>query len=61
MEVAAIACQQLVAHATEYLEGALPRERLLAVERHLELCEPCRNYLDQMRRVIRALHGLKFD
>jgi hypothetical protein len=47
-------CSELVELATDYLEGALPLEQQLVVERHLAFCVPCVEYLDQMRTVIAA-------
>ena len=45
--------------ATEYLEGVLPVEQRLIVERHLAFCSPCVDYLEQMRAVIRATGALR--
>ena len=42
-------CADFVELATEYLEGALPIEQRLIVERHLAFCTPCVDYLEQMR------------
>lgn len=47
-------CIDFVELATEYLEGALPVEQRLIVERHLAFCSPCVDYLEQMRTVVRA-------
>ena len=60
-EVEEMACEELVAVVTEYLEGTLPvgdRERF---EAHLAECPYCVNYLDQMRETIAALGGLTED
>ena len=47
-----IACEQAVALATDYLEGALsPRDRA-RFERHLAGCPHCTEYLAQMRATI---------
>jgi len=51
-----VACQQWVELVTDYLDGALPRRLVRAIDRHLAGCEHCREYLDQMRRTI-ALTG----
>ena len=45
-------CIDFVELATEYLEGALPVEQRLIVERHLAFCSPCLDYLEQMRAVM---------
>ena len=59
MGIQELSCQELVEIITDYLEGALSdldRERF---ERHLESCEGCRTYLDQMRRTIALAGTLK--
>ncbi|MFL6136330.1 MAG: anti-sigma factor family protein [Frankiaceae bacterium] len=50
-----IDCRTLVELLTDYLEGALEEPALTRLERHLEVCPPCRDYLDQLRATIRAL------
>lgn len=52
-------CVDFVELATDYLEGALPTERRLIVERHLAFCLPCVDYLEQMRATIRATGALR--
>jgi len=52
-------CVDFVELATDYLEGALPTERRLIVERHLAFCTPCVDYLAQMRATVRATGGLR--
>jgi anti-sigma factor RsiW len=52
-------CNDFVELATEYLEGALPVEQRLIVERHLAFCSPCVDYLEQMRAVIRTTGTLR--
>lgn len=51
-------CRDFVELATEYLEGTLPPDQRLVVERHLAFCTPCVDYLDQMRATIRAMGAL---
>jgi len=53
-----IACQEFVELVTDHLEGTLPREVERAVAAHLELCEPCRIYLEQIRSTAAALRTL---
>jgi anti-sigma factor RsiW len=48
-----MACQELVEVVTDYLEGALSDRERIRFERHLEGCEGCRSYLEQMRTTIR--------
>ena len=47
-----ISCQELVEVVTDYLEGKLPPDEVAVFEAHLELCDGCRWYLDQMRVTI---------
>ena len=54
-----ISCQELVELATEYLEGALADEELALFEAHLNFCEGCVSYLDQMRLTIGATGTLR--
>lgn len=53
-----IACQEFVELVTDHLEGALPAGVERAIAAHLELCEPCRIYLDQIRSTATALRGM---
>jgi predicted anti-sigma-YlaC factor YlaD len=47
-------CRDLVEVVTDYLEGTMaPRERR-RFDRHLDVCEGCLDYLEQMRTVIRV-------
>jgi anti-sigma factor RsiW len=52
-------CVDFVELVTDYLEGALPTEQLLIIERHLAFCAPCVDYLDQMRATVRATGALR--
>jgi predicted anti-sigma-YlaC factor YlaD len=54
-------CRDFVELATDYLEGALTAEQCLVVERHLAFCDPCVDYLDQLRAVIRSAGELRED
>jgi anti-sigma factor RsiW len=51
----AISCQEVVEIITDYLEGRLSAEDVAIFEAHLELCDGCRWYLDQMRITIAAV------
>jgi predicted anti-sigma-YlaC factor YlaD len=53
-----IACQEFVELVTHHLEGTLPQEVERAIAAHLELCEPCRIYLEQIRSTAAALRTL---
>lgn len=52
-------CVDFVELVTDYLEGALPTEQRLIIERHLAFCVPCVDYLDQMRAAVRATGALR--
>jgi anti-sigma factor RsiW len=49
-----ITCQELVEQVTEYLDGALSAEETELLEQHVNFCEGCDWYLDEMRRTIAA-------
>jgi predicted anti-sigma-YlaC factor YlaD len=55
-QVKEMSCIEIVELVTEYLEGSLPALEVRRFEGHLELCEGCVTYLDQMRTSI-ALSG----
>jgi anti-sigma factor RsiW len=57
-DVLTIACREFVELVTEHLEGTLPEPVERAIAEHLELCEPCVVYLEQMRSTARALRTL---
>ena len=50
-----VACREFVELVTEHLEGTLPDELERAVSAHLELCQPCVEYLEQTRATVRLL------
>jgi len=52
-----LTCREVSEHATDYMEGALPVRRFLAVRWHLLLCRMCRAYLAQLRRTASLLRG----
>jgi anti-sigma factor RsiW len=56
-----INCRRVVEMVTDYLEGALAPSVALAVDRHLDTCEGCRRYLEQMRITIGAVGRLRND
>jgi len=45
-------CQELVELVTDYLEGALPAGQRSRFEAHLDDCDDCPLYLEQMRLTI---------
>lgn len=53
-----MACNELVELITDYIEGRLPPAEVRRFDDHLEICEGCRTYLEQMRETIDALGHL---
>ncbi|MGH2735301.1 MAG: anti-sigma factor family protein [Actinomycetota bacterium] len=47
-----LSCKELVELVTNYLEGRLEASEAGRFEAHLQQCEGCANYLDQMGRTI---------
>jgi anti-sigma factor RsiW len=57
-DVVTVACREFVELVTEHLEGTLPDQVQAAIAAHLELCDPCVVYLEQMRSTAAALRGV---
>ena len=53
-----LTCQQLVELVTDYLEDRLPAAERRRFDAHLELCEGCVAYVEQMRALIAELGRL---
>jgi hypothetical protein len=47
-----ISCQEVVELVTDYVEGALDHEEASLFEQHLNFCDGCVWYVDQMRTTI---------
>jgi len=43
---------EVVGHVTDYLDGTMRAEDRQSFEAHLETCDDCRSYVDQVRRAI---------
>jgi len=54
-----MSCRELVELVTEYFDDALPPGERAAFERHLGECDPCVDYLDEMRTTIRLTGSLR--
>jgi anti-sigma factor RsiW len=54
-----LTCQELTEVLTDYLEGAMSPEDVARFDAHLELCEGCVTYVEQMRQTIRTVHALR--
>ena len=53
-----LACTEEVEVMTDYLEGALAPADAARLERHLDTCPGCTEYLRQMRTLAGSLGGL---
>ena len=56
-----MSCQELVELVTDYLLGALDPAEGARFEAHLEECEGCRIYVEQMRRTVAVVGALRED
>jgi len=54
----ALTCRELVELVTEYFEGALSLDARARFERHIEMCEGCTHYLNQMRKTLELMGDL---
>ena len=61
MSIEELTCQQLVELVTAYFDGALSNDDLRMFEEHLEICDGCRRYVDQMRTTIELTGRLAED
>ena len=53
-----LVCVEVVELVTDYLEGALPDAQAQRLERHLDTCPGCTEYLEQLRAVAGSLRGV---
>jgi anti-sigma factor RsiW len=53
-----LACIEVVEIMTDYLEGALRPGEARRLERHLDTCPGCTEYLEQLRAVAGSLRGV---
>ena len=47
-----VSCQEIVELVTDYLEGALSPDEAALFEQHLNFCDGCDWYVDQLRTTI---------
>jgi hypothetical protein len=50
-----VRCTEVVELVTDYLERSLPPDEAALVEQHLNCCEGCVGYVDQIRTTIETL------
>jgi anti-sigma factor (TIGR02949 family) len=53
-----LACVEVVELVTDYLDGALSEADARRLERHLDTCPGCTEYLQQLRTIAGSLRGL---
>jgi anti-sigma factor RsiW len=54
-----ISCQELVELVSDYVEGALGPDEASLFEQHLNFCDGCVLYVDQVRTTIAAVGELR--
>ena len=54
-----VTCQEVVELVTDYFEGALPVDETELFEQHLNFCEGCEWYVDQMRTTVAAVGRIR--
>lgn len=54
-----ITCQEVVELVTDYLDGALPSEQISVFEQHLNFCDGCVWYLDQLRAAVETVGRIR--
>lgn len=53
-----LSCQELVELVTDYLEGALDAETRARFEEHIDGCDGCTTYVEQIRETARLVGRL---
>jgi len=56
-----IRCDEIVELVSDYLEGALDIATQAELEAHLALCQPCAEYLRQMRITLDAVGSVSLE
>ena len=54
-----VTCQEIVELVTDYLERALDSETAALFEEHINFCDGCETYLDQVRATIETLSEIE--
>jgi anti-sigma factor RsiW len=54
-----VTCQQVVELVTDYLEQSLPPDETSLFEQHVNFCDGCDWYLEQMRATIGTVGRIK--
>jgi predicted anti-sigma-YlaC factor YlaD len=61
MAVRELSCAELVELVTDYLEGRMPEVARARFDAHLDRCQGCRNYVEQIRGTVRLAGRLGED
>jgi anti-sigma factor RsiW len=56
-----ITCQEVVELVTDYLERELPHDETSLFEQHLNFCDGCEWYVEQMRTTIATVGRVRED
>jgi hypothetical protein len=56
-----ISCQEVVELVTDYIEQALPADEASVFEQHLNFCDGCVLYVDQVRKTIDVVGELRAE
>ena len=56
-----LACREVVEFISDYLEGTLPSRQAVRLERHLTGCDPCFEYVGQIRTTVTLAHQVPPD
>lgn len=54
-----ITCQEVVELVTDYFEGTLPADEAELFEQHINFCEGCDWYVDQMRMTVATVGRIR--
>lgn len=54
-----ITCQEVVHLVSDYIEAALPSEEAALFEQHLNFCDGCVNYVEQVRTTVASVGELR--
>lgn len=54
-----LSCQEVVELVTEYLDESLPAEDASLFEQHLNFCEGCVWYVDQLRATVETVGEIR--
>ena len=54
-------CQEVVALASEYLEGTMTADQMTAFELHLNFCDGCSSFVNQVRTTVATAQRLSAE